>query len=144
MERFITNSVFFFAMMALLLAGCSSQPPASEERAASGLELMSVAVAESVDDPQRSAQARALASQVGEAMREHAAEIDAGRGRWFDLFSDYDKKPEDFETIHTEFRMRRDRLSERLVELSLQLRDVMTPEEWAATHDRIAAALSEQ
>ena len=80
---------------------------------------------------------------MSEAIREHYVEIEAGRERWFTLFSDYDSKHEDFKAIHTDLRLRRQRLIARVVDLSLQIRDVMTPEEWAAAHDRLATVLSE-
>ena len=144
MERFIPKSVCYCAIVALLLVGCSSKPSTGKQEEPSALEQMAVAVAESVEDPQRSAQVRTLASQVSEAVREHFVEVEAARGRWFKLFSDYDSQDEDFEAIHDELRQRRQQLLARVVDLSLQIRDVMTPEEWAGAHDRLATMLSKE
>ena len=144
MERFIPYVVCCCALAMFLLAGCSSKPSSEEEQASDPFQQVLMTLADSIPDPQRSAQARDLVSQVIDAERQHLADIDATRESWVTLFANYDSTKQDFEPIYSEFLLKRQELAKRLVDFSLRLRDTMTPEEWEASHERIAAILKEK
>ena len=115
-----------------------------EEQASDPFQQVLMTLADSIEDPQRSARARELASQLIETEREYLADIKVMRERWVSLFANYDSTNQDFEPIYSELLKKRKGVAKQLVDLSLQLRDTMTPEEWEASHDRIADRLNKK
>ena len=144
MKRFIIYWLFCCALAMFLFVGCSSKPSSEEEQASDPFQQVLMTLADSIEDPQRSARARELASQLIEAEREYLADIKVMRERWVSLFANYDSTNQDFEPIYSEMLKKRKGVAKQLVDLSLQLRDTMTPEEWEASHDRIADRLNKK
>ena len=123
------------------LAACSKPQPATTDFARELPKIFSDAVDEAVADPERAQSAKNQAIKASYAIEAYVEDAWRLHTQAFDLNADYHSRADDYEVFLKELQSIRSKRQSQVIESMLQAREGVSPEEWQAIHDLIAAEL---
>jgi hypothetical protein len=122
------QGVATLALVVPLIVGCASR--AGKE--VSPAEQLRAAVDETILDQDRHAKMEALSSEYLDLLDRLVEEVEEGRSSLDRLVADYDSERDQFDAFFADYTEKRSLVADRMIEIHLAMKQIATPEEWAA------------
>ncbi|GIW55198.1 MAG: hypothetical protein KatS3mg082_1602 [Nitrospiraceae bacterium] len=138
------NGVALLAVMAVVLAGCSSY---HQRMGYSGGEYgwekaakdMTALVDKTIQDPAKAKQVNEILGEILGEIRHSTEQSRQYHQKLYELNANYEAAPEDFTTILDDMNNHRMRSASKILGLRFKMKEILTAQEWKALSDVMAA-----